>query len=282
MKTANLHRVVFVVLILLSAMVVSVASAQDDEGPRLTFVELLDGEPVTKTFEGEVNAHLFVVRGLAGDVVTISMTQEENSVLDPYLVLLGPAGEVYVANDDGGEDVPLSALIQDFELPADGTYFVLATSFDGIRNGVVIEDGEEPEPLSYEIVATGMTPVEDVGEEFNYFAGQLEIGNTETLSITTEEPIFYVTFPGEEGETATISTGDTSDEGEVDTLLYLFDPEGNRIAVNDDNGENFFSTIDSVELPVDGLYMVFATAWDYSQAYSEDWTSFGTFTLTIE
>lgn len=281
MKTAaTLYRVLIVVLLL--AAVTGIIAAQDEEEPRLTFVELVDGSAVKATFEGTVNAHLYILRGAAGDVISISMTQEENSTLDPYIVLLGPAGEVYTANDDGGEDVPLSALIQDFELPAAGTYFVLATSFEGIRTGVEVAEGEEPEPLNYEILVTGNSTVPDDEEQFDYFAGQFEIGQSSLLQITPEEPVFYVTFEGTEGTPVTIMTEDSDDEGEVDTLLYLFDPDGNRVAVNDDNGVNFFSTIEAFELPVDGLYMIWATSWDFSQAYTEEWTSFGTFVLTVE
>ena len=268
----------WVLVVLLIFSLGSLVQAQSDEQINLTTLQ--DGVPFSNVFEGDVNAHLYVFQGSAGDVVTISMVQEEGSQLDPYVVLLGDAGQVYVANDDDGE-VPLSSLIENFELPKDGTYFVLATSFDGTRNPVLLLDGEtEPEPMFYEIVVSGITGSTD-GEP-DFFAGEIDSGSSANIEITADEPVFYLTFVGAEGDTVTISTSHDGNGDEVDTLLYLFDPDGNRVAVNDDNGTTFFSTMEAVELPADGRYMIFATAFDFYQAYESAWAGSGTFNIGME
>ncbi len=269
----------WVLIVLLIFSVGNLIQAQDDEQINLTTLQ--DGVPFSNVFEGDVNAHLYVFQGSANDIITISMVQEEGGQLDPYVVLLGDSGQVYAANDDDG-DVPLSSLIEDFELPKDGTYFVLATSFDGTRNPVLLlEDETEPEPLFYEIVVSGMTA--NTEDEPDYRAGKIERdGSANLVTITVDEPVFYLTLVGSEGDVVTISTSHDGNGEEVDTLLYLFDPDGNRIAVNDDNGTTFFSTIEAVELPADGRYIVFATAFDFYQSYEQSWEGFGAFNVSIE
>lgn len=273
MKTLRILALVLILCIGLSV------AAQDE--PQLELIRLQDGDPVRNVFEESVDAHLYAFEGNAGDVVTITMVQEANSPLDPYLALLGAAGEVYITNDDDG-DIPLAALIDSFELPSDGTYFVLATDNLFIRKSRAEVTEGETEPLVYELTLSGITTTAEEDETIEVFSGSMDMGDAATIAITPDEPIFYLTFTADEGEVVTISTRDDEDGESVDTLLYLFDPEGNRVAVNDDNGVDFFSAIEEFEIPQDGLYLIFATAWDYSQAYVGDWTSFGSFIISLE
>jgi len=276
----KITRFLMFALLILSFAVVSTTFAQDEE-PRLTLPIVDSGDTITNTFEDEVNAHLYVFLGSAGDLVTITMVQDVDSLLDPYLVLLGPAGEVYFADDDSGPEL-LSAQIDGFELPADGSYLVLATSFEGLRSGVDL-DAEEPEPMSYELTVEGNNVPEGMeSDEFEYFSGTMELGDSTVLELSSEEPVFYITFAAEEGDILSIETSDDEDGASIDTLLYLFDTEGNRIAVNDDSEEGLYSAIENIEIPEDGLYLVFGTAWNFDRAYTDEWDSAGTFVLTIE
>ncbi len=281
----KITRLTLILILLLSVFAVSSAYAQQEEEPTLTFTILEDGQSVTNTFEGSVNAQLYVFIGSAGDIVEITMVQADDSFLDPYIVLLGPAGQVYASDDDSGDE-PLSSQISGFELPEDGTYFVLATTFNGLRAPEESQSSDEAEPVTYEISVSGInTPADLVGiERFDYLAGQMEIGGDAiVLSITPEESVFYITFPGEDGDILSIITADDNDGPAIDTLLYLFDPNGNRIAVNDDGeGIGLYSSIENIELPEDGLYMIFATSWDFAEAYEEEWANEGTFSIVIE
>lgn len=280
----KMTRLAVLLVLLFSAFTVTSVMAQDEE-PILTFTILEDGQSVTNTFEGDVNAQLYVFIGSAGDVVDITMIQADDSFLDPYVVLMGPAGQVYASDDDSGPE-PLSSEISGFELPEDGTYFILATTFNGLRALEETENNAEAEPVTYEVSVSGInTPAGvDNSERFDYFAGQLEIGaDPIVLAITPEEPVFYVTFAGEQGDLVSITTADDEDGPAIDTLLYLFDTNGNRIAVNDDGeGIGLYSSIDNIELPEDGLYMVFATSWDFAESYEEEWSNAGSFSIVIE
>jgi hypothetical protein len=268
-------------LMLLAVALVPLAAAQDDEEePRLTLDVLYDGDRVTGVFEDEVNAHLYAFVGQSGDVVTISMTQADDSILDPYLVLLGPAGEVYAADDDSGM-VDLAAQISDFVLPEDGSYFVLATSFRGLRQ----EPLEDADPQEYELVIRGPSLPDDVDEveAVEYLALRMEIGEAVVLTITPEEPVFYVTFLAEAGDVVSIITEELDEP--VDTLLYLFDPYGIRVAINDDidfAARNYYAAIEEYLIPEDGLYLIFATAFDFNRAHTANWANDGEFWLIIE
>lgn len=286
MTAFKINRLILALLLAFSlTLALPVVAQTDDDAPRLELVLLESGASVSGEFSDEVNAHLYAFYGSAGDTVIIRMTQGPDSPLDPYLVLLGPAGEVFAADDDSGE-VPLAAEISDVSLPADGTYFILATTLRGLREGPAEEDLDGmTDSLEYNLLLLGATTPESLedAEEFEYFAGNISIGESASLTITPEEPVFYVQFVAEAGDTISIITEEIDEF--VDTLLYLFDSDGNRIAVNDDidfAGGNYYAAIEDFTIPADGLYLVFATSFDFNRATSDGWANDGTFRFSIE
>jgi hypothetical protein len=212
------------------------------------------------------------------------MVADDPEALDPFLLLLGPAGEVYAVNDDvSGSD--FSAQITQFELPTDGAYFVLATTFnDLVQGGIQETDDDTDGPLSYQIGLTGATvpPGLEDTEEFEYIAAEVEIGDEVILEITPEEPIFYVTFLAEEGDVIDIITEENTGEF-VNTLLYVFDRFGNRLAVSSGGttGDDFYAAIEGFDVPEDGLYLVFATSSNFYQAVQNNWQGYGAFIFII-
>ncbi len=255
--------------IFLVMMLAGIATGQEEP----VFTNLSDGQTITDEFEGDISARLYNFDASAGDVVTISMTQASEE-LDPYLVLLGSAGEVLTTDDDSGE-LLYSASIQEFEIPADGDYLVLATTFEAIRG--VFESLRQP--LSYELSISGITtPANGDTEAITLSASTLERGENLQLTVGSEEPIYFLQFSGTEGETITI---DMQSE-DFDTLLYLFGPDGARIATNDDNEDSTNSRIENFQLPQDGTYLVFATSYDFTFAVEEEWTGGGEFVLSMQ
>lgn len=240
-----------------SAQTAGAANNEDPTNPNyvLSMFEP-DGD---ESFEGEltaeVTAQLYGFVGSAGDIVTISMTQDPDSALDPYIVLLGPAGQVVARDDDSGE-ASLSALINEVELPANGSYFVLASSYNTINDTTLTdEEAEAFEGATYVITATGMTPPPD--EESLYFTSRLEL-NTEFPGgySTPEEPVYFFTYVATEGEVIDISMSSE----QFDTFVMVFAPGGNRIAANDDGeGVGTNSSLTGVVLEEAAKYLVFAT-----------------------
>lgn len=275
----NMKYTLWVALLLALCLTLAfpVAAQDDDEDDpeRLDITLLENGVPVEDAFENEFAARLYAFGASAGDVVTISMDPAGDSLIDPYLVLLGEEGEVYIADDDGGR-AP-AARIDRFPIPEDGTYLVLATTFQGRR----IQDNEieADEPLAYRLVAEGFAPPGDPDDNpprpIQVF--EAAIGDAFNIDISVELPVAYVLFLADEGDVVSISA--ISDE--LDTLLYLFDREGNRIELNDDRAEDRSSLIPDFILPADGVYLVFVTAYDFDWSYLEDWFNFGEVSFAI-
>jgi len=231
------------------------ASPNVEDGVRINILE--DGEAIVGSFEDGMYARLYGFNGTAGDRVTVTMTQEDDSGLDPYLVLLGPFGEVIATDDDSGE-VGFSAAINDVLLPESGGYFVLATTWNSVD--MILEE-EAADGAEFEISVSGMTTPTDL-PDFNpntiqYFAGDPIPGESVGGSSTEEEPVFYYTLPAQEGEVYDILL--TSPD--FDTVLHVFGPGGDRIAVNDDDARtgSLDSGIYDLEIPVTGDYLIFAT-----------------------
>ena len=187
----------FTTLLLLMALLLIVMpiSAQDeedeDDDPTLLSVPLLEPDfLVLDTMEHFGTPNLYAFVGTAGDEITLTMVPSSGSRLDPYLILIGAAGEVLAANDDrSGDD--LSAEIASYELPFDGAYFVLATTFNDLIQGGVDGSDDEDGPYEYQILLEGSElpdGIEEV-EEFEYFSSIAEPSEPVLLETTESEPI---------------------------------------------------------------------------------------------
>lgn len=279
-----LTRLTALALIVTLMGLVAIVQAQDE-----VFEPILleNGDVIEAEFDVDSNAHLYSFFGSEDDTVTISMTQPETGLIDPYLVLIDGNGQVIARDDDGG-DVLLSALISDVTLPGDGIYFVLATELLGLRfdaddSGLAEQvAASDTADLSYTLTIAGISMPSDE-QDVTTSARLVEQGEAVQLSLSAETPVAFVLFAGDAGDVVTVSTADTADP--VDTILYLFDPTGLRIAANDDGADTpqLLSQIDDVELPEDGIYMVVVTAYAYeTTAEFDDWDGGGTVVLTIE
>ena len=92
-------------------------------------VSLDYGTSVTGLINGENQADTYAFYGRRGEVVSISMTRVDGN-LDALLELLNGAQEVVTRNDDrAGNDQ--NALIDNFALPATGTYTIRARRYTG-------------------------------------------------------------------------------------------------------------------------------------------------------
>lgn len=248
-----------------SAQTAGSSNTEDPANPSYVLDILENGESAEGLFSGDVTAQLFGFLGSAGDVVTISMTQEEDSDLDPYLVLLGPAGQVVAKDDDSGE-VTSSALISEVELPANGSYFIIASSFSEINGIMTSEDSaDEPADQVFTISLSGITAPPE--EESQYFSSRLTLGEAFDGYSTPEEPVYFFTYVAEAGEVIDVTV--TSEQ--FDTFLMVFAPGGYRIAFNDDGeGIGTDSSVSGVVLEEAEKYLIFATDVAFPNAGIED------------
>ncbi|MBN8593388.1 MAG: PPC domain-containing protein [Anaerolineae bacterium] len=233
---------IFAVLALLLALF-GTAAAQEEE--QLTIPILEDGEEVEGTFSDNVTAVLYSFIGSEGDEVTIS-AEALTDDLDMYMVLLGERGEIYTTDDDtNGLDPEI-----ELELPQDGGYFIFLTRFGPWEE---VENGDEDYRLELNgnNVPDGAEP-----DSITYYHGNVEDVGTLEAEITLQEPVYYYTFTGNEGDVVNIDVS----SNDFDTALHLFATNGERITANDDSNGSTDSSIVRFELPDDGKYIFFVTS----------------------
>lgn len=280
-----------VLIVVLMMALASFASAQDEEVPSFDFPALEDGE----TVEGEFTTstmQIYSFIGSEGDEVSAEMVADEDSATDPFLAILGPNGEVVAYNDDiDFDNGDYNSSIEDAELPVDGLYLVLATSYTEMRDQTASED-EPFEGFTYELTVSGFNEPEEVTDEtsqlFGYFGESDEDGAVAIegdLAIEEGLPVAYIFFVASEGQTISLTTGEASEDGISDPMIYVFDAAGARIAAQDDNDEGYFPSVE-VEAPDDGLYLAFVTSYGFQTAeeQGDDYTGYGNVfvSLTVE
>lgn len=274
----------FLPLLLLSALALTgVAQAQKDEVTDDTVdigvrAVLADGDSGTDVFENGATAYLYAFMGSEGDRVTISMNAADDSTLDPFLVLLGPSGELIASNDDTEDG--LDALIDGAELPESGTYLVMATSYIYISNVIAetrAEDVDQSENASFDLAISGNTEPTDLAPEDALIdLTLLDVGATVDGEYTPENPVGYFVLNASAGDVISLR----AESDDIDTIIHVFSPMGDRIAVNDDGGDGTNSQIENLELPDDGTYLIFVTDVFFYNA--EETAEPGTYSITIE
>jgi hypothetical protein len=260
----NLYQRGIGVLILVVVMLLpaSILGAQEDDSYTLP-PTLNTDETISASFEEDVTTALYALTASAGDTLTITMTRADESPLDPYLVLLDSNGAVLAADDDSGES-EFAAQISTFDVPEDGVYLVLATSFFFIDG---TEDTSD-EQLGYELRASGAP--ETASENLDLTTERIRYGDSMTATSDIETPVVPLSFVGSEGDSVTIALEDYN----FFTNLHLFAPSGERIATHSD-------TID-ITLPEDGVYLILASDLFFFEALSDDtFYTGGAFTLTL-
>lgn len=284
--------VIAVGLLVVLLGIAGIVRAQDGEGDASERFENLllleNGDIIEDSFGEDSNAHLYAFYASEGDMVSINMTQlTEDTSLDPYLVLMSASGAVLAVDDDGGERF-FSAALDRIELPQDGLYLVLATEAPGLRYDLMDAHDEAvlEDDLGYELDITGINQPDDV-ESFTLDAAEAEPGDRVSLTLDEDEPVDFVMLQGSEGDAVSLETT-TAGEDDVDTLLYLFDDVGTRVAVNDDGeGIGLYSRIDGYTFDNDGQHLVLVTAYGFQHTEPdsntpEEWSGGGSVELVIE
>lgn len=212
------------------------AYRETDVGPyTLTLLGFEMVEPGMISYGDSVTADLlkgtgdrWTFVGAAGDLVTVRMTSD----FDNYLELHDAEGAVLRTDDDSGGSA--NATISAYALPADGTYTIIARSYNNTtvgRYGLSLTLAV-PEPPS--VVATGSI----------------------THALLDSPLGDQWLFDGEEGQRVTIAM-----VGTFDTVLELYGPDETLVATNDDTEIYSTSVIESVMLPATGQYRVVARSY---------------------
>lgn len=152
--------------------------------------------------------------GSAGEQVEISLT---SSTIDSYVYLHDGSGRLIAEDDDSGEDWYDSFLA--VSLPLDGLYIITASSYYDSDEGpyhlrvnrgeMVAQYPEVAVSSATNLAFAWETPTDYQGNPFLVFAVFLEAGVPVQMRMSSSE---------------------------VDSILYLFDPNGLPVGYDDDSG----------------------------------------------
>jgi hypothetical protein len=200
-----------------------------------------------QTLEGEIDATVsgqyYRFEAQQDQLITVSM-ERLGGDLDPFLVLADAGMREIVSDDDSGPGN--NALISDFLIPADGTYYLLATRHDreiGTTSGRY--------RLSLQSAGLAFAGVPDDIRRLSY-------GMTVTGIIDDGRPEALYVFWGQAGDTLTISMNQA--DGNLDSLVRLLAADRQTVLVSDDDsgpGNNAY--IERFTLPATGVYYIQAT-----------------------
>lgn len=229
-----------------------------------------------QTVEGELTADAlaasYTFTGIGGQPVTITLTSQD---IDSFLTLKDAAGNTLATDDDGAGN--LNSRIANFSLPADGTYTIVASSYNGATPGHYslsfeagipgLPTGPTPTPIPLSPATPTPPPVIVVppGTGTPITAGQPLTGS---LSADAATGSFF--YAGRAGEAVTI----TLTSATFDAYLTLQDAAGNVLTTDDDSAGNLNSRITGFVLPADGQYTIIASSFSGAAA--------GEFTVTVE
>lgn len=218
--------------------------AQDDATP------ISYGDSVTGSLTLEAPEAFYSFEAAAGDFVDIRLTAANDS-FDTYLYLLDSTGTEVEYNDDGGDG--LNSRILGFEIPADGTYTIRATSFgyrDSDAASAVAGD------FTLDLNSMDLTP--------------LDMNSSATVTLDTNESAgLYFSFEGTEGDVVDLIV---DSGGTLDTRMTVIGPYGFEDNSNEDSAESVDPALFEYALSYSGNYLVVVEAQNPNASLQGDVT----------
>jgi S1-C subfamily serine protease len=187
---------------------------------------------------------LYAFEGKAGQQITIDMKSAD---IDSYLILLGPGQREIAQDDDGGGNKDAQIVVT---LPTDGTYTLLANSYEARQSG------------SYTLQLKGSAPSQNpppTPESKTIILREEGVLDQSASVLESDQSLYReYNFEGHAGQSVTI----TLESSEFDPYLALFGPNNRLVTENDDVGDQTENAAITVTLPVTGTYRVIVNAYD--------------------
>ena len=207
---------------------------------RLAPLPIAFGESKSGAIDNRNVSRYYSFTATAGDLVTIDLRRGANGDLDAWLALADIDFQTLIEDDDGGEGQ--DARINDYRIPEDGRYHIIATRYDR-ATGATSGDYR----LTLDILDNPFADLPPDTETLGYgtsVTGRISADNTDDL----------YAFYGRRGEVVSISM--TRVDGNLDSYLELLNSAGEIVAGNDDGGNNQNALIGNFSLPVTGMYTI--------------------------
>jgi hypothetical protein len=205
------------------------------------------GQTVKESLADQESRWLF--HGQQGDMVGL-VFERADSASTPQLVVLGPGGEA-VARGGG---------VDKFRLPVTGQFIVIVGAGKGTYS------------LSLRLVRAGDVPTATIAPSPTSLppGRQIQIGASETGTLTTGDALGLWSFEGEAGMTITIRMEAVTKD--LRPVLRLFGPDQASLGGDESGGEGQSALLGGVLLPLTGTY--------YVQTWGGGWT--GDYRLSIQ
>lgn len=198
---------------------------------------------VNDTAEGEItDAYIqkyYTFEAKQDDLIGVQMTRISGSV-DAFLAIADQNLQELVSDDDGGGGQ--NAKIDNFRIPADGKYYIIATRLDqqtGTTTGKY--------KLAFQSLGNAFDGVAQGTQRISY-------GTTITGRIDEITPEILFVFFGTKGDAITISLN--RGDGDLDPTLYLLDSNQTVIKQDDDSGGGQNARMTRFVLPESGAYYI--------------------------
>lgn len=224
-------------------------------------IPLLSGAPVQGQISDQQISQFYSFDGHKDDVVTIRMGRSSGN-LDAFLSLLD-ASQREITNDDdsgGGQN----AMINQFILPADGTYTIEATRFKR-------DQGDTSGPYQLEMDIIG-----NLAASLPANVPRIQYGSSVTGTINDATPQAFYAFIARQGDHVTVVMDNSG--GNLDPRVAILNPQQKALALNDDSGGSQNAKIDDFTVPSTGVYFILATRYGGSDG---DAHTSGMYTLSL-
>ncbi|WP_395647210.1 PPC domain-containing protein [Terricaulis sp.] len=197
------------------------------------------GQSVDGTIDYAADHDWFRIRLEGGQSYRFSLVSNgENALGDPVLMLYDARGEQLAGDDDGGEG--FNSYLE-FTAPTTGTYFLEARSFDESATGAYrlsARAGDTPADSSTEL---------SLSADGDYFEGN--------LSPAGDRDWYKMTLEAGQNVRLSLMSAEGMADALADPMLVVYGADGQQLASDDDGGEGLNSWLE-FEAPTAGTYFV--------------------------
>jgi hypothetical protein len=212
----------------------------------------LAAQPITldSTVDGELDdaqsTRYYRFEARQNDVIRINMTRQTGN-LDTLVALANASLQELAVNDDISNETQNSR-IDDYLIPADGTYYLVATRYEREAGRT---DG------SYRLT------LESRGNAFDAVppnVRRIRYGTSITGTVDDVTPNIQYAFWGEAGDTIRVTMDQST--GALDPRVGILNANETLLFSDDDGGNGQNARIDRFRLPETGVYYVQASRYD--------------------
>ena len=220
------------------------------------------GETIEGALTNTQYERFYTFNARRDDLISISMERGTSRQLDSYLILANAGFLSLIEDDDGG--IGKDSRISQYRIPADGTYYVIATRYEG-KEGT----SEGDYKITLETAGNAFDTVPEGVMTINY-------GTSITGNISDDNPEDLYAFYAQQGDTITMSMNRT--DGNLDSVIELLDNLQQRILRDDDGGNGQNARVERYNIPYTGLYYIRTQRYDGTNG---DPTTTGSYVMVL-